>query len=173
MGRPGRYTGPCPGWHGGQGTFLRGSLYGLGICNKNYASARSWFKDAVRDGYPAAYVMLGKMYENGYGVERSDTKAEEMYEKGVALGDAECIWALGDYYHWPSVKKRNYEKAFPLLKRAAEMGHPAAMHTLGWMYEKGYAVQRDRATAKKWFRRAAALGDPNAKELLKRSPWKD
>ncbi|RVZ67215.1 sel1 repeat family protein, partial [Helicobacter pylori] len=51
--------------------------------NKEYERAASFYKSAIKNGEPLAYVLLGIMYENGRGVPKDYKKAVEYFQKAV------------------------------------------------------------------------------------------
>ena len=53
---------------------------------QDFNKAMDLYKKAAEQGYPMAQVMIGKMYENGWGVEKSNKKSKEWYEKAEKQG---------------------------------------------------------------------------------------
>lgn len=61
---------------------------------KDVARGVAYLFSAVNRGYSAAHLWLGALYEQGGGVERNPDMARMLFEKGAALGDEECAFAL-------------------------------------------------------------------------------
>ena len=65
-----------------------GNLYLQGTVNvpQNYNRAMELYKKAADIGYPMAQIMIGKMYENAWGVKKSVKKTKKWYEKAEQQG---------------------------------------------------------------------------------------
>lgn len=78
---------------------------------KDYEKGLHWTKKAIEQGNPKGDIMLGIMYENGYGVEKDIDKALESYKKAA--------------YHKPDYKEKEDAKdsfvTLTLLKKHREI----------------------------------------------------
>jgi TPR repeat protein len=52
---------------------------------KDYAQAANWYRKSADRGDAAAMKQLGKLYENGRGVPKSPTEAQQWYAKAAKL----------------------------------------------------------------------------------------
>ncbi len=68
--------------------------------NGDYESALTEFTKAAENGDMNAEFNLGVMYENGQGVEQSDLKAAEWYQKAADNGHPEAPMALQVLYEY-------------------------------------------------------------------------
>ncbi len=131
-----------------------------------YPQAFEQFQKAADKGYGSAMVLLGIMYQYGYGIARDDKLAAEWYHKAAETGDAFAMTQLGlahqkgegvapDYqeaFEW-------YHKAIERYRKAADKGEAVAMTVLGSMYEEGIGVGApDDKEAIEWYRKAANKG---------------
>ena len=66
----------------------------------DYETALAEFTKAAEDGDMNAQFNLGVMYENGQGVEQSDLKAAEWYQKAADNGHPEAPMALQVLYEY-------------------------------------------------------------------------
>ena len=66
----------------------------------DYALALSEFTKAVEQGDMNAEFNIGVMYEHGHGVDQSDLKAEEWYQKAADNGHPEAPMALQLLYEY-------------------------------------------------------------------------
>ena len=83
-----------------------------------------------------AQYNLGWMYKFGHGVEQSNEKAWEWYQKAAEQGLAIAQYKLGTMYFNGTGIKRSYEKAAEWYQKAAEQGLARAQKCLGAMYKK-------------------------------------
>lgn len=60
-------------------------FYGKGV-RKNYPEAVKWFDRAVKQDNYQAYYNLGVCYENGYGVEKDEYMAMDLYDTAYTKG---------------------------------------------------------------------------------------
>ena len=73
---------------------------------------------------------LGLMYQNGKGVEQSDTEAVKWYRKGAEAGNAYAMANLGYMYDWGNGVAQNAEEAKKWYKKAADGGNAWAKEQL-------------------------------------------
>jgi TPR repeat protein len=122
--------------------------------------AFSVFKSMADDGVAAAYVQLGRMCENGWGVQKDRAKAFDWYLKGhEALHDSVSTTGLARLYLAGDGVARDYDKAFELLSEARQYRIAEVYRGLGMLYDIGKGTARDRKRAKQMYLRAIAKGD--------------
>jgi len=114
-------------------------------------SGAGWLLRAAEAGSPAAAFNVGVMYERGFVVERSSTKAVEWYRKAadgnIAVAKHNLALMLRDGKGAP----RDGQKAIELLRSAALQGMATSMFLLGDIYERGDAAAKDASLALAWF----------------------
>jgi TPR repeat protein len=142
------------------------------------------------EGDAFAQCQLGRMYEQGQGVEKSHEEAERWYRQAAAQGNGEAkerldglLWFLGHlrmarqgnaYVQYRLYKMLAYDKtmepddeeAMKWLRRLAEQGYAEAQCALGERYAAGWGVPASFEEAEKWLRRGAAQGNFGARERL-------
>ncbi|WP_432696539.1 tetratricopeptide repeat protein [Marinobacterium sp. YM272] len=123
---------------------------------QNYSEALSELTPLAQDGNPAALNMLGKMYENGWGVDADADTAKRYYERGARQGDLESVNSLR------ALKNKAFKKEFDSLLPDAEAGNAGAQNRIGEMYEFGQGVERDPDAAFAWYQKAADQGNLTA-----------
>ncbi|MGB0732753.1 MAG: tetratricopeptide repeat protein [Pontibacterium sp.] len=119
---------------------------------QNYGKALKELLPLARDGHGDAANLLGQMYENGWGVDKSRATAERMYIVGADQGNIDSLNFLR------AMKEPAFIKEFNETKPLAESGRPGAMNRLGEMYEHGYGTRSDIETAVQWYKKAAEAG---------------
>jgi uncharacterized protein len=130
---------------------------------------------------PAALILLGRLYHNGFSVPKDITKAFEYFTQAVNMDDECAMYALGVWYK----ENKNIPKAIEYLTRCAKIGNttaiaklaqidrswepeltkyaewnPHAMYNLGELYRIGEV--KDPAKVIYWQTKAADLGRVNA-----------
>lgn len=143
----------------------------MGFYNvEQYKDALPHLLQAARKHYPVAFVYLGFMYAQGYGVEKDLTKSTSYYQQAQAYeswfieeaekDSAEAQLALGRYYHIAAGDKRDVKKAVSCYLRAADQGHALAQRFMGLCYENGIGgITANLETAADWYLRSAKQGN--------------
>lgn len=126
-------------------------------------SAVTYFRKAANMGArEAAYeiYLLGRQWETGDGVPKSDEKAENCYKLGMDYDIRESALALGKLYmRGISGKKPNPRKARKALEYASERGSGEAASLLGKMYDEGIMGKVNPEKAFHCYLLAAERGD--------------
>ena len=77
--------------------FLRHLVYayvkGLGV-KKSPENAKKLCEAMIEQGYPAGFLTMGEMYQQGVWGKPDLEKARECFQKGAAMGDEACRQAL-------------------------------------------------------------------------------
>lgn len=134
--------------------------------DKYYSKAFKDYKKRSKSDGDACYE-LGRMYQNGYGVEKDLNQAKFYYKSGALLGDKNAAWRLGLMYK----DEMEYSEAFKFLLKAAESGQGMAMYELGKLYENGLGTSCDKAKAIEWYKKCSNslyMARKDAKEALER-----
>ena len=77
-----------------------------------------WFEFAAEKDDSDAQYMLGKCYENGYGIKQSYTDAIKWYSKSLTL---DAMFSLGNCYRYGKGVKRSYFKAVKWYVKACKI----------------------------------------------------
>ena len=117
--------------------------------------ATKWYHKAAEQGHAQAQYNLGKMYEDGRGVQQNSKKAIEWYQKAADRGLHGALYTLGKMYEDGRGVQQNSRKAIEWYQKAADRGLHGALYTLGRMYEEGSGVEQDSRKAIEWYRKAA------------------
>jgi TPR repeat protein len=128
---------------------------------------RKWMH-ASSLGHAAAKNDLADMYIDGYVIQKSYTKAFDLYREAAELGHAPAQTNLGLMYETGRGTAADDEQAAALYHLAAARGYAAAQTRLGWLYERGRGLEQSDADAFHWYRLAAAQGDPEGQVRLGR-----
>lgn len=94
-------------------------------------------------------------------------EAKDLYERGAAKGDAECMYWLGQLYAEGLGVNSDYSLAQGWYQKSANQGYALALYSIGLLYLKGGpGIKQDSITACQWFRIAAEHDVASAKDWL-------
>jgi DNA-binding CsgD family transcriptional regulator len=105
------------------------------------------------------YYLQGKMISLKLSQNESREEVVSIFEKGAKLGNARCIYCLGDYYQAgvPGVQK-DTNKAFKMIETASNLGLAEAQARLGYLFEFGIGCNTNKALAQQAFLLSAING---------------
>ncbi len=114
-------------------------------------------KDLEHDAF--AQRLLGLMYNNGFGVEKSDAEAAKWYRKSAEQGNDKAQFNLGSMYQYGHGVEKSYTEAVKWYRKSAEQGNDYGQQGLGSMYQCGRGVEKSYTEAVKWYRKSAEQGN--------------
>lgn len=148
--------------------------------NHNYKKAIAWFEKAAKQDHPNALYFLGRMYEEGEGVEYNIEKAAQYFLKAANLGHSSSQHSIGKMHQdGEGNMEWDYEKAVFWLKKAALNGSDFAAIELGDIYSEGLekpdylydgknGITKNQKEAVKWYLLAEKNGSSRVYEKLGR-----
>jgi len=131
----------------------------LAMAGDDSSTAMQHFEAAAELGEAEALYLIGRMHEQGMGVETDTDKAMAFFAKAADGGDSKAQFRLAN-----SVLEEDseaIEAAVAWLNKAAEQDHAEAQTMLGKIYEDA----NDRETAMSWYMRAALNGNESARAV--------
>ena len=139
------------------------SLYGI---MEDYGKALMWARKAAQMEHPHACYVLGRIYDEGLGVEVNHKEGLKWYEKAANAGDADAQNIVGNIYLLEDYVKHDKNKAFKNFQLAAAQGHVEAMGNLGNCYLEGIGTDVNIQSAEEWLKKAADGGFADAQNAL-------
>lgn len=127
----------------------------------DYEQSLYWYTKAAKNDYLPAYVAIGNMYENGYGVDKDYEKALDYYLKAAQRGNTTGQFEVGRIYREGLIDEPDYEEALTWLQKAANNSNSAAQTMLGDMYYEGQGVEPNYQASLYWFSKAANYHNHN------------
>ena len=121
---------------------------------------------SAEQGDPFFQVLVGWMYEDGYGVHPDEAKAAEWYRRAAKLGNPDAQNNLGRMYQLGCGVPQDDAKAAEWYRCAAEQGNPDAQYNLGSMFESGRGVPQDDYVAADWYSKSGEQGNLLAQKNL-------
>ena len=133
---------------------------------KDYKNSFIWATKAAEQGNVPAQSMLGKMYDEGLGVQQDYSEAVRWYRLAAEKDDVDAQYNLGYMYENGLGVSPDYEEALKWYIKAAEQGDLGAQYNLGCLYYNGEGVSQDYEQAIEWFIKAAEQDDVDAQYNL-------
>lgn len=134
--------------------------------DKYYQKAFKVYKQKERYNGEACYE-LGRMYQNGNGVDADQEQSKYYFKSGALLGDMNASWRFGLICK----DEMEYPDAYKFFLKAAEAGQGMAMFELAKLYEEGMGVPMSRERAIEWYTKCAEsnyVARTDAKKALRR-----
>lgn len=142
----------------------------LYIAMEDYSKAMVWARKAAQMEHPQACFALGRIYDEGLGIEIDHKEGLKWYEKAANAGDADAQNIVGNIYTDADFVKHDYKKAFDNYQKAASQGHLYGMLNLGLCYQEGLGTDMDIIAAENWIRKAADCELQDAIDVLNNNP---
>ncbi|MBY9065373.1 peptidoglycan-binding protein [Hyphomonas sp. WL0036] len=117
---------------------------------------------ALKGMAPAQYD-LGKLYEQGLGVDQDMVEARSLVAKAADAGHVGAMYDLALFMAEGEGGDLDEAGAVQWFRKAADHGFLDAQYNLGVMYAEGIGTQQDLAEALYWFDLASRGGDNGAK----------
>ncbi|HJW40045.1 MAG TPA: tetratricopeptide repeat protein [Rhizomicrobium sp.] len=109
-------------------------------------------------GDAEALNMVGRCYENGWGVAQNFAEAVRHYRLAAEAGLAWAQYNLGHLLLDGNGVARDRDAAFRCYALAAAQDHERAMNLLARCHEEGWGTPRDSQAARAWYHRSAEAG---------------
>ena len=141
-------------------------LYGMGVANyrqEQFQQAFDWLQKAAHKGSAEAILLIGDMYANGDGIEKSEEKAfccfKQAAETGnVKTGDLEAHLIVASAYLEGKGVKADTAQAIYWIKKGMEGNNSWAYGKMALMYEEGTGMEKDPRKAFELMSKSAELG---------------
>lgn len=114
------------------------------------------------DGPTKSIKVLGTCFSEGYGVEKSNQNAIELYKVAVENGDVDSLYYLSNLYY----KEKSYTLAFECANKAIKNGVKDAYLIVADCYYNANGVPRDLKKAFELYEESAKYGEGEAKRKI-------
>lgn len=138
----------------------------LYVNTEEYGKALVWARKATQMSNPMGYYMLGRIYDEGLGVDVDHLKGLKYYEEAAKHGDADAQNMVGNIYLNADYVEHDPQKAFKYYQMAAAQGHLDGMGNLGYCYKEGIGTDINLQAAEEWLIKAAEGGDAESQNIL-------
>lgn len=131
--------------------------------------AFSLFAKAAASQHPSCLNMLGRAYEQGWGVPRHPVQARRLFEQAAMGGEGWAFYNLADLCLTGEGGAQDRERACMLYVQAARRGVGKAFNMIGLLYEEGFGpTPANRTYALEYFHAGCTCGDEDARANLMR-----
>lgn len=122
----------------------------------DYATALTEYSVLAEKGHPHAWIYLGLLHKQGFGVPQDYSKAQLCFNHAIALGDVFALVKLGRLYN----EKVNgaAEKAFDCFLNAANKGNLSGIYWTGRAYLRGRGTKKNIEKAREYLTTAIGRG---------------
>lgn len=141
----------------------RAALFGDGV-EQDMAQGVRLLEAAVEasPGNMDAQFLLGRAYQNGWGIPVDSVAAYRHLKIAADGGDSRAQWNVGMALLNGEGVTENPALAYAYVRASAEDGNVNGMTSMAVMLALGQGVERDPAQARQWYRRAAETGSAHA-----------
>lgn len=159
-------TKPAPGC-----CFMSGTYYEK--IKKDYVQAREYYDKACKINESYCWG-LGKVYQEGLGVEVDTKSAVELYTKSCNAKNADGCLELANMYVVGVGVPQDFGKAYELFKETCDTAGQSKGHagpgcfSIGLLYYTGNGVDRNVRLAKDYFAKSCELGNDIGCEYYRR-----
>lgn len=129
---------------------------------KEYKNAFAEFSYLAEEGDPTAVYYLGRMYNEGLGVDKDNIKALELFQLADKGYNMDAAVQLGKMMLTGQGMAKNTDLGLQYLKKAAYAGNEDALYELGNAYLNGTGVEKDYTYAFGFYLIGALKGDKRA-----------
>ena len=137
---------------------------------EEYEKSLVWARKAAQLGHSYACFILGRIYDEGLGVDANHTEGLKWFEKSADAGDADAQNIVGNIFSNGESVAKDDKKAFKYYQMAAVQGHLWGMYNLSGCYVSGQGTDLDLLKAGEWLRKAAEGGLQEAIDTLNDNP---
>ncbi|MFN7620729.1 MAG: tetratricopeptide repeat protein [bacterium] len=141
----------------------RAYLFGHGV-EQDLARGSRLLETAVEEapGNVDAQFLLGRAYQNGWGIPADAEAAYRHLKIAADGGDARAQWNVGMALLNGEGVTANPALAHAYVRASAEDGYTSGMISMAVMLAVGQGTRVDAAEARQWYRRAAEAGSAHA-----------
>lgn len=150
--------------------YSQAGLAVLYLLTEEYEKSLLWARKAAQQEEPLALFTLGRIYDEGLGVEVDHIEGLKWLEKAADKGYEGAQNTVGNIYMNADYIKNDPQKAFKYYQMAAAKGHLEGMANLGWCYQEGLGTDVNLLSAEEWLRKAADGGLQDAIDILNNNP---
>lgn len=126
---------------------------------EHYATAFRAWKRMADDGEAEAQNNIAYLYERGWGVKQSFTRAIEWYKKAAEQDSPEALHNLGMLAFQGYGMVQDYLTAKRYFTDAAALDLSDSHYMLGLIYYQGHGLKKNTGRAREYFLDAAKLGN--------------
>lgn len=137
---------------------------------EEYDKSLIWARKAAQLDHFYACFILGRLYDEGLGIEENHIEGLKWFEKAANGGDADAQNLVGNIYLNADYIEHDAKKAFKYYQLSAAQGNLMGMCNLGWCYQEGIGTDMNFLSAEEWIRKAADGGLQDAIDILNNNP---
>lgn len=103
--------------------------------------AKEFYEKSTEYRNSNAFLYLGNLYKNGFGIKKDYLKAKEYYEKSSLFNNPASFYKLGQFYENGFGVEQDFLLAKDYYEKSSELNHSKAHFYLGNLYSDGNICQ--------------------------------
>jgi TPR repeat protein len=139
---------------------------------KGIASVKEALEHAARAGSLSAMFVLGRLYDEGWGVQKNARKATSLYMKAAAGGLEEAFYFAGAACAYGTGVKRDAKRAFTWFRKAARSYSRAGAYMEALYLMDGVGCRKQPTLGLQLLLREARRGSATAMDYLADLYWR-
>lgn len=144
-----------------EAAYYLGLMYYYGYyVNVDYNLAFNNFKQAWEGLFEEGIYMLGRMYEEGKGVDKSLEQAFKLYQAAIHSENAKL--RIANFYEYGKYVDKSLTNAIKIYNDLQKNDNAYAMYKIGTFYFNGEGLKKDLNNAYKWLNKALLAGSVEA-----------
>ncbi|HDR1204990.1 TPA: sel1 repeat family protein [Pasteurella multocida] len=126
----------------------------------DHTTAFKLWLSRAEQGDMSAQFNVGRMYDEGDGIEQDKQQALKWYQKSAEQHHPDAQYHLGLMYSEGDGIAQDFKQAYKWYSQSAIQGDARALYNLGTLYANGEGVERNWDRAKMYFKQACKAGLP-------------
>lgn len=137
------------------------------IDGKDWDKSFTLCTEGVEAGDSISMNGLGLLFQNGFGIDKDDKRALELFKSSAALGYGNAFVNLGRAYRDGALGvQQDFSTAITWFKKGTDQGNVYAQYALGDMHYFGQGFPQNYQEAAHWYRLASSQGEARAQYSL-------
>ncbi|MGM9773078.1 MAG: hypothetical protein ACI3YU_10620 [Segatella copri] len=128
------------------------------VAKKEYIDAAAYLRKAAQKGNAEAAYELGKLFQQGNGVQQDIEIADDILCESAKAGYVPAYVLLGKIRY----ESKKYASAWKWFHKAIEQNDPTALYYAFLFYKNGYHVTKNEKTATRYLDQAIKAGSAEA-----------
>ncbi|MGC7560008.1 tetratricopeptide repeat protein [Pasteurella sp. PK-2025] len=124
----------------------------------DHTTAFKLWLSRAEQGDMSAQFNVGRMYDEGDGVEQNKQLALKWYQKSAEQHHPDAQYHLALMYSEGDGVAQDFKQAYKWYSQSALQGDARAVYNLGTLYANGEGVERNWERAKMYFKQACNAG---------------
>lgn len=132
----------------------------------NYEKAMKYFQRNLQTNHHESIFNIGRMYENGHGVEIDGKNASYYYRIAIEHGSSKALVNLASLLIEGKIVEKDQDQGMELYEKACELNDIYAIYNISLIYYEGVVREKDIQKALFYLEKGAKLNHPRSYNFL-------